>query len=78
LTGLVERRGKPRPLTERQLEALRWLAGGRTNKEIGRKMNISEGTAKAHIRAILLKLDARNRTHAVAIGMAREPAREPQ
>lgn len=53
------------PLSARELEALRYLAEGLSNKEIARKMAISENTVKFHINAILGKLSAQSRTEAV-------------
>ena len=60
----------PAHLTERELAVLRLVAGGYSNKEIGRALGISDGTVKNHITEILYKLNARDRTHAVlrAIG----------
>lgn len=55
------------PLTPRELEVLRLLAQGLLNKEIGRRLAITERTVKFHVSAILAKLDAGNRTEAVAI-----------
>ena len=52
-------------LTERELAVLRLVAGGYSNKEIGRALGISDGTVKNHLTDILQKLDARDRTHAV-------------
>jgi two-component system, NarL family, nitrate/nitrite response regulator NarL len=52
-------------LTLRQLEVLRLLGEGYTNKEIGRALEIAERTAKAHVAAILEALGADNRTQAV-------------
>lgn len=62
--------GAPVRLTERELAVLRLVAGGYSNKEIGRALGISDGTVKNHLTEILYKLDARDRTHAVlkAIG----------
>ncbi|HEU4324058.1 MAG TPA: response regulator transcription factor [Roseiflexaceae bacterium] len=56
----------PEPLTERELEVLRLLAQGRQNKEIADSLTISERTVKFHVSGILAKLDAGNRTEAVA------------
>jgi DNA-binding NarL/FixJ family response regulator len=55
----------PAHLTERELAVLRLVAGGYSNKEIGRALGISDGTVKNHLTEILYKLDARDRTHAV-------------
>ena len=62
--------GTPAHLTERELAVLRLVAGGYSNKEIGRALGISDGTVKNHLTEILYKLEARDRTHAVlkAIG----------
>lgn len=58
-------------LTPRQREVLRSLAQGKSNIEIGKALNISEGTVKAHVKAILQKLGARDRTQAIAISIKR-------
>ena len=52
-------------LTDRELEVLRMLAGGFTNREIGSALNLSEGTIKNHVSAVLDKLNVRDRTRAV-------------
>jgi LuxR family maltose regulon positive regulatory protein len=54
------------PLTERELEVLRLMAEGLTNKEIAARLIIALGTVKAHIHHISGKLCAENRAHAVA------------
>jgi len=53
-------------LSERELEIVRLMAGGATNQEIAEQLVITVGTVKSHINHILRKLDARNRTEAVA------------
>jgi len=57
-------------LSPRELAILRFVAGGYSNKEIGKMLGISDGTVKNHLSDILRKLEARDRTHAVlkAIG----------
>jgi DNA-binding NarL/FixJ family response regulator len=55
------------PLTPRELEVLRLLAQGLLNKEIARRLSITERTVKFHVSAILAKLGAGNRTEAVAL-----------
>lgn len=57
-------------LTPRELSILRLIAGGYSNKEIGRVLTISDGTVKNHITDILARLDARDRTHAVLKAIA--------
>lgn len=68
--ALAEHLGQPH-LSEREVEVLRCAADGNSNKEIGVRLGIAEDTVKAHIRTILAKLDARDRTHAVAIAVRR-------
>ena len=53
-------------LSEREVEVLRLIGEGSTNREIARELFISEYTVKAHLRAILTKLDLRNRQQAAA------------
>ena len=52
-------------LTRRQLEVLRLLVQGRTNKAIAMELGISEATVKSHVSVVLQVLGARNRTEAV-------------
>ncbi|MBB6247706.1 response regulator transcription factor [Rhodanobacter sp. A1T4] len=52
-------------LTEREASILRLVAGGYSNKEIGRSLHLSEGTVKNYMSDLLVKLDCRDRTHAV-------------
>ena len=54
-------------LTDRETDVLRLLARGRSNQEISDELYIGIETVKTHIRSILLKLGARNRTQAVII-----------
>jgi DNA-binding NarL/FixJ family response regulator len=58
-------------LSEREIEILTQVAGGERNRDIGERLAISEGTVKSHLRHILGKLGARDRTEAVAIGIRR-------
>src|SRR3972149_2064095 len=61
----------PEPLTDRDMEVLRWIAQGRSNKEIAAALVISERTVKFHVSSILGKLGASNRTEAVTIAAQR-------
>lgn len=65
------RRMSQASLTQRELEVLVQLGHGHSNKEIARRLNITEGMAKTHVKAILAKLDAISRTDAVAIAVRR-------
>src|SRR6266404_919462 len=56
-------------LTEREIEVLRRVGSGNSNKQIAAQLDISEGTVKAHMKSILPKLGARDRTHAVKRGI---------
>jgi DNA-binding NarL/FixJ family response regulator len=58
-------------LTPREIDVLRLVAGGNANKEIAAKLSLTEETVKSHIRNILSKLGANDRTHAVTIGLKR-------
>ena len=58
-------------LSEREREVLGYMANGRSNKEIGNILCISENTVKAHVKSILTKLDAIGRTEAIAIAIKR-------
>jgi two-component system NarL family response regulator len=68
---LVDRAGAGSALTAREIDVLKRMAAGESNKEIGSALFISEGTAKTHVAAILAKLGARDRTEAVVIAMRR-------
>jgi len=59
------------PLTDREREVLSLVACGRSNKAVASLLNISLGTVKAHMKAILSKLDARSRTEAATVGRER-------
>jgi DNA-binding NarL/FixJ family response regulator len=58
-------------LTKRELQILKEMARGKSNKEIGQVFYISENTVKNHMKAILKKLDAIGRTEAIAIASQR-------
>jgi DNA-binding NarL/FixJ family response regulator len=67
---LAEHMAKP-TLTPRQLDTLRLVVAGHSNLEIAQQLNITEGTVKAHVKAILSKFGARDRAHAAAIALKR-------
>ena len=58
-------------LTTREIEVLRQIAGGNRNRDIAERLFISEETVKVHIKHIMEKLGASDRTQAVAIGIRR-------
>jgi DNA-binding NarL/FixJ family response regulator len=58
-------------LTEREVEVLREIGGGNRNRDIAGKLFITEETVKVHIKHIMEKLGATDRTQAVAIGVRR-------
>ena len=58
-------------LTLREIEVLRAIAAGNANKLIADKLSITEETVKGHVKNILSKLGANDRTHAVTIGLKR-------
>ncbi len=58
-------------LTNREIEVLREVAAGCSNKLVADRLSISEDTVKGHIRNILSKLRANDRTHAVTIALRR-------
>ena len=57
------------PLTDREIEVLRLMTGGYSNREIARALNVVEGTVKNHVSSILSKLGVRDRTRAVLQGV---------
>jgi DNA-binding NarL/FixJ family response regulator len=59
------------PLTERERDVLQHIAGGNRNRDIGEKLFISEETVKVHVKHIMEKLGASDRTEAVAIAVRR-------
>lgn len=77
---LLELMRRPSPedkLTARELSVLRLIAEGLSNKQIGRKLDLTEGTVKGYVSQILSKLHLSDRTHAalyaVRNGLAEEP-----
>jgi DNA-binding CsgD family transcriptional regulator len=62
---------RQRPLSDREFEVLDLVAIGLSNQKIARTLSISEGTVKKHLSNVLAKLDAENRTEAVALARRR-------
>ncbi|HTF69506.1 MAG TPA: response regulator transcription factor [Edaphobacter sp.] len=58
-------------LSDREVEVLRRVAAENSNKIIGAQLSVSEATIKGHMKSILTKLDANDRTHAVTIAIKR-------
>lgn len=59
------------PLTERECDVLQHVAGGNRNRDIAELLSISEETVKVHVKHIMEKLGANDRTEAVAIAVRR-------
>jgi DNA-binding NarL/FixJ family response regulator len=73
-----ETSGPPGRLTPRELEVLRLLARGLTNREIGRELSLSLGTVKAHIEHIIAKLGVSDRTQAAVRAVELKLLQEPR
>lgn len=58
-------------LSPREIDVLKLIAGGNSNKEIADRLSIGEATVKSHVANILSKLSANDRSHAVTIGLMR-------
>jgi DNA-binding NarL/FixJ family response regulator len=58
-------------LTPREIDVLRLVAMGNANKEVGARLSLTEVTVKSHVKSILAKLGASDRTHAVTIALRR-------
>ena len=68
--ALREPQGAPQvELTERERQVLKMIAGGNSNKMIGRKLGITEGTVKVHVKNLLHKLGLRSRVEAAVWAM---------
>jgi DNA-binding NarL/FixJ family response regulator len=59
------------PLTEREIDVVKLIAAGNSNKQIADRLSIGEATVKSHVTNILSKLGANDRAHAVTIGLKR-------
>ena len=71
VAGRLANRLAKKDLTPREMEVLRWLTSGKSNKEIGSLLNVSEGTVKVHVGHILQKLNVSGRTEAATIAIRR-------
>jgi two-component system, NarL family, response regulator LiaR len=69
LLGTIRMPEHPDPLTPRELDVLRLLAQGHSNKEIARTLHLVEETVKFHVRHILAKLGVQSRTQAVLMAI---------
>jgi DNA-binding NarL/FixJ family response regulator len=58
-------------LTAREVEVLSLISGGKANKVIANELSITEETVKGHVKSILSKLGAKDRTHAATLGLRR-------
>jgi DNA-binding NarL/FixJ family response regulator len=67
---LAERSGDDE-LTPREIDVLKLIAGGNANKEIADQLSIGEASVKSHVANILSKLGAKDRAHAVVVGLQR-------
>ncbi len=71
LQNHIAARASRKPMTSREIETLDLMRRGLSNKEIARVLEISENTAKFHVKAILVKLDVTDRAEAVAAAFQR-------
>jgi two-component system NarL family response regulator len=71
LAGAMAGRLRHEELTPRETDVLKLIAGGLTNKLAGERLDITENAVKHHVAAILSKLDAQDRTHAVMLALDR-------
>jgi two-component system NarL family response regulator len=71
VAGILTQRRFQASLTAREVDVLRRIAAGETNKEIGEALQISASTVKNHINNLLAKLDARDRTEAAMLAVQR-------
>jgi DNA-binding NarL/FixJ family response regulator len=71
VAGEIAKHASQHTPSAREVDVLRQIAQGESNKMIAYRLRISEGTVKSHIKNLLSKLEANDRTHAVALAMAR-------
>ncbi|MCL4107889.1 UNVERIFIED_CONTAM: hypothetical protein GTU68_001206 [Idotea baltica] len=71
VSQLLAKHASENHLSKRETEILALIANGMANKEIGAHLGLAENTIKNHVKSILAKLGARDRTHAVTEGLKR-------
>jgi DNA-binding NarL/FixJ family response regulator len=71
IANIVAERYRTDDLTAREIEILSLVASGNSNKLVGERLSISEDTVKSHMKNVMAKLCANDRTHAVLIAMRR-------
>jgi DNA-binding NarL/FixJ family response regulator len=71
IAEILSRRMATRALTPRERDVLKIMAQGKSNRQIGDMLNLSEGTVKVHVGHILEKLKAKSRTEALAAAASR-------
>ncbi|KRG71541.1 response regulator [Pseudoxanthomonas dokdonensis] len=71
VAGAIAEHAMDADLTAREIEILGSVAAGNSNKRIAAQLSISEETVKTHMKSVLSKLDANDRTHAVTIAIRR-------
>jgi len=71
IAAAIAARGRDESLTRREIDVLRSMSGGRSNKLIADDLNLSIETVKGHIKNILTKLSANDRSHALLIALQR-------
>jgi len=73
----IKERAREKTLSPRERECLDWIAAGKTAWETAQIVGITESTVAFHIRNTIIKLNASNRAHAVAVAMARSLIHNP-
>lgn len=71
LAAKLAQRVQEEPLTEREVQILKLLAEGKSNKAIGQALFITESTVKSHLKSLFVKLDATSRAEAIALAARR-------
>jgi two-component system NarL family response regulator len=71
LAAKLAQRVQEEPLTEREVQILKLLAEGKSNKAIGQALFITESTVKSHLKSLFVKLDVTSRAEAIALAARR-------